>query len=152
MRTVKDKDNKDWLELCAYVKKEILEYDDNMMFPKYLALKLQGIKKGQHIANNYIQAQAHYDDKTLLYTFKLRKKKIVSYLHQNEKKIKNENHKINLIIKMIEPEINDVYLRLQEVEKIKTRVEKGSFDNQGNSGAEYVPKTKEVNDKMKKLF
>ena len=60
-----------------------------MKFPQYLALKLQGIKKGQHIANNNIKTQANYDDKTLLCTFKLRKKKIVTYLHQNEKKIKN---------------------------------------------------------------
>lgn len=152
MRAVKEKDNKDWIELCEYVKREILEYDDNMKFPQYLALKLQGIKKGQHIANNNIKAQANYDDKTLLCTFKLCKQKIVTYLHQNEKKIKNEQHKINLIIKMIEPEINDVYLRLQEVEKVKSRVENTSFDNQSNVSADYTKKTKEVNDKMKKLF
>ncbi len=152
LRAVKEKDNQDWLDLCEYVKHEILEYDDNMMFPKYLALKLQGIKKGQHIANNNIQEQAHYDDRTLLYTFKLCKKKIVTYLHQNDKKIKDENHKINLIIKMIEPEINDVYLRLQEAERVKSRVENTSFDNQSSNGAKYVTKTKEVNDKMKKLF
>lgn len=152
MRAVKEKENKDWIELCEYVKKEILEYDDNMMFPEYLALKLQGIKKGQHIANNNIKEQAHYDDKTILCTFKLCKKKIVTYLHQNEKKIQDEKHKINLILKMIEPEINDVYLRLQEAEKVKARVENGSFDNQINNGADYVKKTKEVNEKMKKLF
>ena len=120
-----------------------------MKFPQYLALKLQGIKKGQHIANNNIEEQAHYDDKTILYTFKLCKKKIVTYLHQNETKIKDEKHKINLIFKMIEPEINDVYLRLQEAEKVKLRVENGSFDNHSNTGAEYIKKTKEVNDKMK---
>lgn len=152
MRAVKEKNNKDWLELCKYVKKEILEYDDNMKFPQYLVLKLQGIKKGQHIANNNIKAQANYDDKTLLYTFKLCKRKIITYLHQNEKKIKNEQHKINLIIKMIEPEINDVYLRLQEAKKVKSRVENTSFDNQSNVSADYKAKTKEVNSKMKKLF
>ena len=65
---------------------------------------------------------------------------------------KNEQHKINLIIKMIEPEINDVYLRLQEAEKVKSRVENTSFDNQSNVSADYTKKTKEVNDKMKKLF
>lgn len=152
MRAVKQREDKDWIELCEYIKKEILEYDDNMMFPKYLALKLRGIKKGQHIANNNIQEQAHYDDMTLLCAFKLCKKKIVTYLHQNEKKIKDEQHKINLIIKMIEPEINDVYLRLQEAEKVKIRVQNGSFDNQLNTGAGYIKKTKEINDKMKKLF
>ena len=152
MRAVKEKDNKDWIELCEYVKREILEYDDNMKFPQYLALKLQGIKKGQHIANNNIKAQANYDDKTLLCTFKLCKQKIVTYLHQNEKKIKNEQHKINLIIKMIEPEINDVYLRLQNVKKTEERVESKDFNNQSNENAGYVKKTKETSDRMKKLF
>lgn len=151
MRNIKKKDEK-WIELCEYVKREILEYDDNMKFPQYLALKLQGIKRGEHIANNNHTANANYDDYTILCTFKLCKKKIVTYLHDNEKKIKDENHKINLIIKMIEPEINDVYLRIQRAEKTKSKVEQQPFDNQSNENAGYVKKTKEINDKMKKLF
>ena len=35
MRNIKKKDNEQWIELCEYVKKEILEYDDNMKFPQY---------------------------------------------------------------------------------------------------------------------
>ncbi len=148
----KEDERKQWIELCEYVKKEILEYDDNMKFPQYLALKLQGIKRGEHIANNTHTANAHYDDYTILCTFKLCKKKIVSYLHENDKKIKDERHKINLIMKIIEPEINDMYLRIQRAEKTKSSVESKSFDNQSNNGAGYVSKTKEVSDKMKKLF
>lgn len=132
MRNVKKKDNEQWIELCEYVKKEILEYDDNMKFPQYLALKLQGIKRGEHIANNNHEAKANYDDYTILCTFKLCKRKIVTYLHENEKKIKDEKHKINLIMKMIEPEINDVYLRLQNVKKTEERVESKDFNNQSN--------------------
>lgn len=94
MRNIKKKDNEQWIELCEYVKKEILEYDDNMKFPQYLALKLQGIKRGEHIANNNHEAKANYDDYTILCTFKLCKKKIVSYLHNNESKIHDEKHKI----------------------------------------------------------
>ena len=33
MRKVKN-NNDSWCELCEYVKKEILEYDDNMKFPQ----------------------------------------------------------------------------------------------------------------------
>ena len=126
MRNIKKKDNKQWIELCEYVKKEILEYDDNMKFPQY--------------------------DYTILCTFKLCKRKIVTYLHENEKKIKDEKHKINLIMKMIEPEINDVYLRLQNVKKTEERVESKDFNNQNNENAGYVKKTKETSDRMKKLF
>ena len=154
MRDIKTKDSskKQWDELCEYVKKEILEYDDNMKFPQYLALKLQGIKRGNHIANNNHTSNANYDDYTILCTFKLCRQKIISYLHDNEMKIKDENHKINLIMKMIEPEINDVYLRIQKAEKAKSSVENKSFENQSNENAGYTRKTKDVNDKMKKLF
>lgn len=69
-----------------------------------------------------------------------------------KRKIKDEKHKINLIMKMIEPEINDVYLRLQNVKKIEERVESKDFNNQGNENAGYVKKTKETSDRMKKLF
>lgn len=148
----KEKDNEQWLELCRYVKKEILEYDDNMKFPKYLALRLQGVKRGEHIANNTHNINANYDDYTILCTFKLCKKKIVSYLHKNENKIHDEKHKINLIMKIIEPEINDVYLRLQNVKKTEERVEFKDFNNQSNENAGYVKKTKETSNKMKKLF
>lgn len=152
LRAVKGKDNKGWLELCEYVKQEILEYDENMKFPQYLALKLQGLKKGKYIANNNIKSQANYDDRTILYAFKLYKKKIVTYLHNNASRIKDEKHKINLIVKMVEPEINDVYLRLKELEKSNARTKNLSYDNQSNDHADYTKKTKEVSDKMKDLF
>ena len=152
MTNRKKTDNTQWIELCEYVKKEILEYDDNMKFPQYLALRLQGVKRGEHIANNTHTANAHYDDYTILCTFKLCKQRIVAYLHNNEQKIKDERHKINLIMKMIEPEINDVYLRLQRVKKSQTKSEKIMCDNQCNKSAKYTKKTKEINNRMKKLF
>ena len=144
--------DKEWKELCEYVKKEILQYDDNMKFPKYLALRLQGLKKGQHIANNECEIQAHYDDYTILCTFKLCKKRILDYLHNNATKIEDEQHKINLIMKFIEPEINDVYLRLKNVKRMRESIQGESFDNQSNDGAEYKKRTKDVNEKLKKLF
>ena len=80
---------------------------------------MQGLKKGEHIANKNIRASASYDDFTILCAFKLNKNKIVKYLHDNEAKINGEGHRINLIIKMIEPEMNDVYLRLQNTKKVQ---------------------------------
>ena len=88
-RAKKEPKNKDWVELCEYVKKEILQYDDNMKIPTYLVLKLQGLKKGQHIANNNIETNACYDDYTLLCAFKICKRKIIDYISKNEIKIKD---------------------------------------------------------------
>ena len=151
-RVKKEPKNKEWIDLCEYVKKEILQYDDNMKLPKHLILKLQGLKKGLHIANNNIDSEACYDDYTILCAFKLCKRKILDYLVKNETKIKDETHKINLIVKMVEPEINDVYIRLQQAKKKEEKIQSESFDNQFNEDAEYSRKTKDVNDKLKKLF
>ena len=135
-RTKNEPKNKEWIELCEYVKKEILQYDDNMKFPTYLALKLQGLKKGQHIANNNIESGSCYD----------------AYMEKNETKIKDERHRINLIIKIVEPEINDVYIRLKQAQKREEKIVDTSFDNQFNNGAKYTKKTHNINERMKKLF
>ena len=148
----KEPKNKEWIELCEYVKKEILSYDDNMKFPSYLALRLQGIKTGKHIANNKIQNQAKYDDRTLLFTFKICKPKILDYLHKNETSIKDERHKINLIMKFVEQEINDVYIRLQQGKKKEENIHKIAFDNQFNESAEYVKKGKDVKERLKEIW
>lgn len=151
-RSKNEPKNKEWNDLCEYVKKEILQYDDNMKFPTYLALKLQGLKKGQHIANNNIKAEACYDDYTLLCTFKICKRKILDYIEKNETKIKDEKHKINLIIKIVEQEINDVYVRLKQAKKREEKIVDTSFDNQFNNSAKYTKKTQDINDRMKNLF
>lgn len=151
-KTNKEPKNKEWIDLCEYVKKEILNYDDNMKFPSYLALRLQGLKKGQHIANNNINKNAEYDDYTLLCAFKISKPKITGYLSNNELKIKDEQHKINLIIKMVEPIINDVYIRIQQTKMSKKKVLQSSFENQYNDHAQYKKKTEKTNDELKELW
>lgn len=144
--------NKSWIELCEYVKLEILRYPSEMKFPTSLALKLQGLKKGKHIANNLSEDNANYDDNTILCAFKICKPKILKYLHDNETSIKDENHKVNLIMKIVEQEINDVYIRLQQARKKEEKIERKTFDNQYNGGAEYIPKSKETSNNLKNLW
>lgn len=144
--------NPEWHELCTYVKKEILCYDDNMKLPNYMILKLRGLKKGQHIANNNIKANACYDDYTILCAFKLCKAKIVDYLTNNESKINDETHRINIIIKIVESEINDVYIRLQQKKNREDIIKTTSYDNQFAESAEYTRQTKDTSEKLKKLF
>lgn len=146
------KDNTEWNELCEYVKKEILRYDDNMKFPTYLALKLQGLKKGQNIANNNAKINACYDDYTILCTFKLCKKKITDYIDTHESNIKDERHRINLIMKIIEPEINDVYLRIKHKKQSEEKFTSNTYDNQFETSAEYKPKTSKTNSKLENLL
>lgn len=100
--------SEDWLKLCHYVKAEILGYDNSMKFPRYLALRLQGLSRGQFIANKNQNITANYDFKIILETFKKLKIKILK-LTRN-KTYKNEFSKINYIMAIVENEINDVVL------------------------------------------
>ena len=144
-------DKATWEELCEYVKLEILGYDSKMKFPKDLALKLQGLKKGQFIANNKAKINAQYDNFTLLCTFKLCKQRIVNYISNNDK-IKNEKHKINTIMKIIEPEVNDMYIRLNERELSIKKIESINVENHYNNSAKYTKKTNETKQKFEDLW
>ena len=55
-------------------------------------------------------------------------------------------------MKIVEPEINDVYSRLKNVKKTQEQIQREAFNNQSYEGAEYKKKTKDVNEKLKKLF
>jgi hypothetical protein len=148
-----ESEKKEWKELCDYVKLNILEYDNNMKFPTFLAIRLKGLKEGKFICNNSTQQQASYDYKTILYTFMLCKNTIVAYLHNNQTKFQDdENYKINFIMKVIEKEINDVYLRLKNKKESINKIENKDMSNQINESAEYITKSKTVNEKLKKIW
>lgn len=147
-----EKDKTDWLNLCDYVKYEILEYDKTLKFPQQLVLRLKGLSAGQFIINTNAQIQAEYSYETILFTFKICKSKIKNYLHDNSTKIKDENHKINIIMLFVEKEINDVYKRLTQSQKSIEKVENSDMSNQLNDSAEYTPKSTETNIKLKNLW
>lgn len=125
-----------WDEMCEYVKKEILGYDDNMKFPKMLALKLRGMKKGQYIANNNIIKDANYSNQCLMLTFKMNKMYLKSVLNNN-KNIKDESHRINLMLKIIGDKLNDTYLRLKQIEQTANVVENIDTGIFSSDSAEY---------------
>lgn len=110
--------NEDWLKLCHYVKLEILGYDDNMKFPKFLALRLQGLSKGQFIANKKQSTNANYSFEIIPKTFKKLKIKILTLI--SNKTFRNEFSKINYIMAIVENEINDIVLATKKEDKVST--------------------------------
>ena len=154
-KTIKmtEKENQDWKNLCDYVKYEILEYDKSLKFPQQLVLRLKGLNRGQFMANKGAEIQAEYSFEIILLTFKVCKCKIKNYLHDNSAKIKDEEHKINVIMLFVEKEINDVYLRMKAKEQIESKIDNLELDNQCHNGAEYKknPATKQ-NERLKNLW
>ena len=142
--------NADWLELCKYIHKEILRYDDTMKFPRLLALRLRGLEKGTFIANKYHKPLARYDYKTILITAKLCKNNIINYIDKHTSTIKSEQHRINIIMKFLESEINDVFLRIQNVKKQQAKIQNVTIPT--NVGAKYTSKTTKENGKLDELW
>jgi len=136
--TQEEKENFD--ELYQYVKKEIFEYTDQSL-PKYMILRLKGLAEGKFMANNNIKSISKYDYRHILYTFKINKMRIKEIVKSSN--FKNEQHRFNTIMLIIEKEINDVVNRLKQKVKSEEKIEKIDLRNMTNEGAEYTNKTKD---------
>lgn len=139
----------DWQDLFNYVKKEIMGYDDTIKFPKYLMLRLKGYATGKLIANSKQKNQASYSYKEILIVFKMLKGKIVSYIGDGAK-FKDEQHKINAIMYIIEKEGNDIILKYRNAKKHSEKIDSIEVNV---VESEYVPRErKKVQDRLKNLF
>lgn len=147
----KTQENEEWIELYEYVKHDILNYDEKMKLPKWLVLRLKGLRNGQFIANKKIQALGDYTFKIILMTFKINKYEIVNAINDRSK-FKDEIHMINYIMAIIEKKINDTYCRLNRLEQSQEKGENLEINTSENK-AEYKQKTKEVkNSRLKELL
>lgn len=138
----------DWDELYNYVKIEILNYTDKKM-PKDMILRLIGLKDGKFFANNNVKIEAKYDYKLILLTFKLMKGTILNYLNSVE--FKDERHKINCIMKIIESEINNVKDRIESKKKSEEKLLETDFSHQVHEQSNYTKKSTQTG-KLKNLW
>lgn len=141
MAKMTEQENIEWNELYQYVKKDILNYDENMKLPRFLILRILGLKNGKFVANNKIQPLANYTFNEILMTFKINKITINNAL-SNSRKFKDEKHKINYIMAIIESKINDITIRYRNIENSKEKGESIKVPINNNK-AEYIPKTKQ---------
>lgn len=144
---MKKEENRQFDELYIYVKKEILQYDDNVNLPKNLVLRLKGLRQGKFMANNNTKKMANYDFKIILLTFQMYKSVIKNSI-SNKDKFKNETHMINYIMTIVENKINDVYHMMKKKEKIEDKTDRLEInintDNEENNKAKYKTKSKKT--------
>ena len=57
-------------------------------------------------------------------------------------------HRFNFVLKIVEQNINDVYLRMKNVEKAKEEAKNISVETVKYAGAEYQRKTTETKNKL----
>ncbi len=138
-------------ELYGYVKRQILKYDDSQNLPRNIVLRLKGLKKGKYMESLKQKDNADYSYKTILYTFQICKPKIDHALNSID--FKDESHKVNYIFRIVEANLNDVYMRLKRAEEQKYKTER--IDTQfltSNTGHSYTKKTKSTRKNLDDLW
>lgn len=144
-------EKKQWDELYQYVKKEILMYDDTQSIPSNLVLRLKGLTTGKFIENKSIKNKANYTYEIILYTFQICKPIILSSLQGHS--FNNESHKFNFICKIVEENINDVYIRLNSAKENSEKTKNIDTKVFEHKGGKYTKKTTEItNPKLNDLW
>lgn len=151
MGRMSNQEKNEFKELYDYVKKQVLKYDDSQSLPKKFVLMLKGLKKGKYIETKKQEDRANYPYKTILYTFQICKPQIDYAL--NNVDFKDENHKFNYIVKIVESNINDMYIRLKKAEEQKIRTKELDTENLlSNNGCAYTKKTKNTRKNLNDLW
>jgi hypothetical protein len=149
-KVVKPRKDQDFIDVCEYLRSEILGYGDDMKITKFMALRIKGLSNGKFIANKKTKPMAQYDFTTILFTLKICKGMILNGFSRNT--FKNEAHRFNYCMTIVENEINDVCIRLKSAKKYKEKAETMKLDNMVNDGAEYTPKGKDTNKNLCDLW
>lgn len=147
----KEIDKAEFDKLYQYVKTEILCYDSNQSLPRELVLRLKGLRTGKLIENKNVSDKAEYPYSIILIAFKICRPQILAGLAHNT--FTDENHKYNYICKIVDSNLNDVYMRVQNAKKSEEKIinmDIGIFEHEGS---EYKQKTKPMtNPRLKNLW
>lgn len=129
-----------WDALYTYVKKNIMGYDDNQALSSAMVLRLKGLLTNKFMENKNIEASANYSYETVLNAFKYSSLDIQRALRTNN--WTNEMHKFNYVLKIVEKNINTVYMRMKNAEKAKEEAKNMMVAMPVHTGAEFKPREK----------
>lgn len=145
MGRMSNKEKLEWENLYEYVKTSILNYPKEKSLPKFLILRLKGLRGGKFIANKNTRNKGDYTFDKILLTFKINKFNIIRAIN-DKSKFKDEKHMINYIMTIVENNINDVFDLIESKEKAEKMVDKVVI-NDDNDKSVYIQKTKENKNK-----
>lgn len=143
-------EKEDWDALYDFVREKILMYDKNQSLSRTMVLRLKGLLSNKFIENSNTEDSANYSYRTILNTFKFCIIDIQRGLHSNS--FSDEMHKFNYVLKIVESNINTIYIRMQQAEKSKDKTEKMNTTVVTSTGATYQRKTKDTSSKFDDLW
>ena len=149
-RKIMTKEEKEqWDELYSYVK-GLMGYDEKTALDRYFVLRLKGLKEGKFIANNKTKLYGEYTFQEILATFMYCKSEIVKGLTFND--FKDNQHKINYIMFLVELQLNMIRERIRSKTKEEKQIEQIEITEE--STIKYVNKNKgkNINNRLKGLI
>jgi len=136
----------DFKEVADYFKTEVLQYKEEQKLDRYTILRLKGLATGQHVANKKQEQHAKYSWEAILLTMKLKRITIHQYLCSRT--FKDEQHKINTIMVILDNGLNDSVKILEKKQKVSQKAESFELPHIDNETAEYKTKSTGVNKKL----
>lgn len=129
-------------EIYRYVQNDVLHYDGEVQkLGKREALRIQGLRYGKFVLNNNEEDKANYSFEVILNTFKYCQPTIQRALRSIE--FKDETHKFNYIMCIVEGKLNDVYIRMKNAKRAKEETDEVANETVARVSAEYQKKTEE---------
>lgn len=132
-----EKEKQDWESLYYYVKK-LMGYDENQALSNTMVLRLKGLLTNKFMENNKIESSANYSYETILNTFKFCSPDLQRALRTVS--FKDEQHKFNYLLKIVEKNINTVYMKMKYIERAKEEAKNTTVESPVHTGAEFKPR------------
>lgn len=146
-----EKEKQDWEALYMYVK-NLLGYDENQSLSSAMVLRLKGLLTNKFMENKNVQSTANYSYDVILNAFKYSSLDIQRALRTN--RFSDEMHRFNYILKIVEKNINTVYMKTKGVKKSEEKIEDVDTTIANYTGVKYQAKqdTKNREDRFSDLW
>lgn len=146
-----ENEKKSWEALYYYVK-NLLGYDENQALSSAMVLRLKGLSTNKFMENRKVESTANYSYETILNAFKYSSMDIQRALKTN--RFSDEMHRFNYILKIVERNINTVYMKTKGVKKSEEKIDDVDTTIANYTGVKYQVKqdTKNREDKFSDLW
>ena len=145
------RNHEEWIELCTWVEINIFDFDGKTQkLQKQTCLVLDGLRKGQEVANNDNDTYGEYPLNVILMTFKANKIQIKNAIKNKE--FDSDKNKMLYVCAIVRDKLNDMYTRYLKTQKVKEKVEMFDTSIMTNEGAEYQTTTRKNNKRLDGLW
>lgn len=143
-------DKEDWDALYWYVHTNVMGYDEKQSLTRDMILRLKGLLHSKFMANNNTKDMSDYSYELVLITFKFCLPKIQKGFRNNS--FTDEMRKFNYAVKIVENNLNNVYIKLKNAERAKQKFEESDISEATKYVNLFKPRKVEVDDSLDDLW